>query len=187
MKRLIVAALLLSAMTAYAETYTWEDANGVHFTDNLSSVPNKYRKRAIAEAQGDITTKDPGIAAEVGKANRRRAAIEAQDRADAVAERRRNAQTERQKAQAFPVNCQGDIPGECGPGRACLYSRFDKSTPGVCMSQEEHDRRVTESRRDALQNMHNQAVERKLDNIERNTAGQQRNLDDIDHTLRYGY
>ncbi|MBJ6799329.1 DUF4124 domain-containing protein [Geomonas propionica] len=45
---------MLAAVPALAETYKWEDSNGVHFTDNLNSVPKKYRKQAAAEARGDV-------------------------------------------------------------------------------------------------------------------------------------
>jgi cation transport ATPase len=34
---------------ASAEVYRWEDANGMNFTDNFSSVPEKYREKSSAE------------------------------------------------------------------------------------------------------------------------------------------
>jgi len=45
--------LLLTGSLAYAadaEIYRWEDANGTNFTDDSSSVPEKYRERFFAEA-----------------------------------------------------------------------------------------------------------------------------------------
>jgi len=37
----------------YAETYKWEDANGMHFTDNASSIPEKFREKVLDEARKD--------------------------------------------------------------------------------------------------------------------------------------
>jgi hypothetical protein len=52
---------LALATTACAETYTWTDGNGVHFTDNLGSVPKKYREQAIAEVRDSEVTNAPLI------------------------------------------------------------------------------------------------------------------------------
>jgi hypothetical protein len=62
----IVMLLVLITSVANAETYKWEDANGVHFTDNASSVPEKYREKHLPEAT--VQTREaapqvsPGIA-----------------------------------------------------------------------------------------------------------------------------
>lgn len=48
MKTLIIMSVLLASV-ASAEIYRWEDASGVYFTDNYSSVPEKYREKAVAE------------------------------------------------------------------------------------------------------------------------------------------
>jgi len=57
--------LALITTVANAEIYKWEDANGVHFTDNASSVPEKYREKhpPVNKAQEqDATPKvSPGI------------------------------------------------------------------------------------------------------------------------------
>lgn len=46
MKKLLVAMLLLYPLSAVAATYEWTDAAGtVHFTEDLGSVPKKYRKK----------------------------------------------------------------------------------------------------------------------------------------------
>jgi hypothetical protein len=42
--------LVLPASAASAEIYRWEDANGINFTDDSSTVPEKYRGRPFAEA-----------------------------------------------------------------------------------------------------------------------------------------
>ena len=41
--------LILLTSAASAEVYTWEDANGKNFTDDYSSVPQKYREKSYAE------------------------------------------------------------------------------------------------------------------------------------------
>jgi hypothetical protein len=46
--------LVLLASAAFCDTYKWEDKNGVHFTDNLESIPKKYKSKSIAEAREDI-------------------------------------------------------------------------------------------------------------------------------------
>jgi hypothetical protein len=48
---LIVMLLLLFASVACAETYKWEDGNGVHYTDNANSIPEQLRTRVIEEAR----------------------------------------------------------------------------------------------------------------------------------------
>lgn len=45
---LILLVLCTTKSTLFAETYTWVDENGtMNFTDNLSSIPQKYRKKAL--------------------------------------------------------------------------------------------------------------------------------------------
>ena len=46
--------LVMLASVAFCETYTWEDQNGINFTDDLGKVPKKYRSKAIAEARKDL-------------------------------------------------------------------------------------------------------------------------------------
>jgi len=47
---LILCSLLIATSIACAEMYKWEDANGMHFTDNPMSIPEKYRAKALGEA-----------------------------------------------------------------------------------------------------------------------------------------
>ena len=72
MRALALAALV--AAPVFAQTvYTWEDANGVHYTDDPSQVPPKFRKgnallfdekpRGTVKAQMQ-TTAQPGLAAQ---------------------------------------------------------------------------------------------------------------------------
>jgi len=51
--KIIIVFLVLALLStvACAETYKWEDANGVHYTDNASSVPEKYREKHIPETK----------------------------------------------------------------------------------------------------------------------------------------
>lgn len=56
MKRLFVVMLLILPLSAGAATYSWTDANGtMHFTDDLGSVPKKYRAKALQKAAGEET------------------------------------------------------------------------------------------------------------------------------------
>ncbi len=53
-KMVLIAALTIGLLTipflVYAEVYKWvDDKGGVHFTDNYSNIPEKYR--SLAEAQ----------------------------------------------------------------------------------------------------------------------------------------
>lgn len=52
MHRIITLLYILACFStaASAEIYRWEDANGIHLTDNPSSVPEKYRKKV----EGDV-------------------------------------------------------------------------------------------------------------------------------------
>jgi hypothetical protein len=40
--------LVLLASAASAEVYRWEDANGLHFTDDVSSMPERHREKSFA-------------------------------------------------------------------------------------------------------------------------------------------
>lgn len=64
--RIIIVLIFLSFTTAsFAETYKWEDAEGMHFTENANSIPKKYRAKALAEARGDIIGEKPSSHQEV--------------------------------------------------------------------------------------------------------------------------
>lgn len=57
MKRIILlgSVTLLCAGSAFAETYIWEDAAGtIHFTEDLTRVPAKYRKKV--RVRGDVSS-----------------------------------------------------------------------------------------------------------------------------------
>ena len=56
----------LFASVASAETYKWEDANGIHFTDNASSVPEKYREKHMP----DTKPQSQGVPAGIVQQNR---------------------------------------------------------------------------------------------------------------------
>jgi len=45
----ILYMLVFLASVASAEIYSWEDANGVNFTDDSSSVPEEHREKFFAE------------------------------------------------------------------------------------------------------------------------------------------
>lgn len=53
MKRLVLLVLLVLPLQVSAEIYSWTDAAGtVHFTEDLGSVPKKYRAAALRQASG---------------------------------------------------------------------------------------------------------------------------------------
>ena len=58
-KYLVILLFTTLTTTAFAETYTWTDEDGVHFTDNLGSVPKKHREKAISEARDKETNSGP--------------------------------------------------------------------------------------------------------------------------------
>lgn len=53
--RVIILVIALSFLTisARSETYKWEDGEGMHFTDDLSKVPQKKRARVLAESKSE--------------------------------------------------------------------------------------------------------------------------------------
>lgn len=56
-----LAILILPITAIYAETYKWEDANGVHYSDNASSVPEKYREKVFEETKAENTRITPPV------------------------------------------------------------------------------------------------------------------------------
>jgi hypothetical protein len=46
---LIFCFLLIATSIACAGTYKWEDENGIHLTDNPSSIPSKYQEKALKD------------------------------------------------------------------------------------------------------------------------------------------
>ena len=66
MKAFIVLILLgLNVSTVYAETYKWEDANGVHYSDNAASVPEKYRNKVFEETKAETSRYTPPSKADI--------------------------------------------------------------------------------------------------------------------------
>lgn len=65
----ICSVTLLFAGTATAETYIWEDANGtVNFSEDISRVPKKYRKKVRVRSDVSQETEQSVAAAEAGGA-----------------------------------------------------------------------------------------------------------------------
>lgn len=50
---LILSILTLYTSITFAETYKWEDSTGVHYSDNASSVPEKYRAKVFEESRSE--------------------------------------------------------------------------------------------------------------------------------------
>ena len=60
MKIIIIIYILLHlSSVAYAEVYTWEDANGINFSDNPSSMPEERREEALDEPVAQSNTTIP--------------------------------------------------------------------------------------------------------------------------------
>jgi hypothetical protein len=55
MKHLVlITCVLLLPVTAVAASYSWTDPAGtIHFTDDIGSVPSKYRVKALRQAAGE--------------------------------------------------------------------------------------------------------------------------------------
>jgi hypothetical protein len=75
-KTFFIITLLTFAFvdTAYAEIFSWEDKNGVHFVDDISKVPKQYRKNSsktnidtveTASAPPTVTEIDPEVTLKV--------------------------------------------------------------------------------------------------------------------------
>jgi hypothetical protein len=63
-----VGVALMLAIQAGAETYNWTDDNGTfNFTDDLSSVPRKYRSKARLDLDSDPLTIPDTAAGQQGK------------------------------------------------------------------------------------------------------------------------
>ena len=56
---IIVYMLIQLTSVASAEVYTWEDANGINFSDSPPSMPEKYREKASDEANVQINNTTP--------------------------------------------------------------------------------------------------------------------------------
>jgi len=176
--------ILTLATASYAETYKWEDAEGMHFTENANSIPKKYRAQALAEARGDITTTDPEVAQEVKRSEIRAHAKNLQD----AQESRSEAKARKQQDDARKLaksECSGESPDECGPGRACVYPAFmgKKVGKGFCKSDAAAERIVAESRQQQQENRE------RIRDFQRDQRQREANdkLDSIDRKIRYGY
>lgn len=62
--------LILLTSVASAEIYRWEDANGINFTDDSSSVPEKYRENPFAETNAQSEGTNPHIKVAITRQNR---------------------------------------------------------------------------------------------------------------------
>jgi hypothetical protein len=58
---IFILSFLFITSIACAETYKWEDKDGVHYTDNPSTVPEKYRAKVFAGVEERKSTSSPII------------------------------------------------------------------------------------------------------------------------------
>lgn len=57
----MLLTMLLVGSLASAEIYRWEDENGANFTDDPSSVPEKFRKKIFTEADPQPESTAPPV------------------------------------------------------------------------------------------------------------------------------
>lgn len=67
---IILYMLVLLTSVASADVYTWEDANGLNFTDNASSIPEKYRKKLHTETNVQSENRNPLVRVGMYQQNR---------------------------------------------------------------------------------------------------------------------
>ena len=59
---MLCISLILFALPAIAETYTWEDDQGtVNFTEDLGSVPKKYRKKVKIVGEDELPSPEANV------------------------------------------------------------------------------------------------------------------------------
>jgi len=56
---IILLILVLHSSLLYAETYKWEDSTGIHYSDNASSVPERYRAKVFEETRAESKSYTP--------------------------------------------------------------------------------------------------------------------------------
>ncbi|MBC8017077.1 MAG: DUF4124 domain-containing protein, partial [Verrucomicrobia bacterium] len=67
---IIFYMLIFLTSVASAEIYRWEDANGINFTDDSSSVPEKYRESPFAETNAQPEGTNPHVRVAMIQQNR---------------------------------------------------------------------------------------------------------------------
>lgn len=60
--------LIQLASVASAEIFTWEDANGINFSDNPTSMPEEYREKVFEDTRARID--NAALSKKIGKAKR---------------------------------------------------------------------------------------------------------------------
>jgi len=65
----LLLTMLLTSSLASAEIYRWEDANGTNFTDDSSSVPEKFREKFFAEDEVQPDNMTPPVNVEMYRLN----------------------------------------------------------------------------------------------------------------------
>ena len=108
---IIICLLALLAPVASAEIYRWEDENGINFTDDPSSVPEKYREKVSSEATEQI--KDPAPQVGVEPTRRKLPVVTQENRIaayqdDLERQRRPMAETRQNQTRVLAVAKQAD-------------------------------------------------------------------------------
>jgi hypothetical protein len=96
---LTLIILICSSSIVLGETYKWEDANGVHITDNASSIPEKYREKALAKARVGVAAPSPQIGVKLPQQDNSIPEREKQEEINRVNQERARIATETMKQQ----------------------------------------------------------------------------------------
>jgi hypothetical protein len=108
---IIICLLALLAPVASAEIYRWEDENGMNFTDDPASVPERYREKVPAEATEQIKDPTPQVSVE---ATQRKVPVVTQEKQvaayqdDLEQQRRENGEIRQIQARAVAVSATND-------------------------------------------------------------------------------
>jgi hypothetical protein len=124
---IIISLLVLLASVASAEVYRWEDENGINFTDDPASVPEKYREQVPTEATEQIESPAPQVRVE---ATRRKIPVVTQENQIAAyhdnleEQRQPTAETRQIQARALAVvkHADADFPSLATAVVVCILS-----------------------------------------------------------------
>jgi len=107
---IILHLLVLLSSVASADVYTWEDANGLNFTDNSSSMPERHREKLYPETKVQPENANPQ--ARVGMYRQYRPAADQENRAavhQAGLEQHRRAAEAKKQQQINTMNFENTL------------------------------------------------------------------------------
>jgi hypothetical protein len=93
---IVLCMLVLLSSIASAELYRWEDANGINFSDDFASLPERYHEHSSAGTVASPETVDQQVNDGLSRQNKRAASLEQQ-----AADHRANLEQHRQALETF--------------------------------------------------------------------------------------